>query len=154
MEEIRELMSLAEEHWSEDNRFILAIASFMEAFGTAGDAMMKGIMEDSEYSRPATVAEKFGCLLSSRFYDSLYYGLLVRAYESELQKMDELGETNPDKKASLEEGLSRSLSALERVTGYLEENLNYRVVPIRTLVAIQLESGLIVAEHLKSQLRR
>lgn len=150
-DEIAALLSLSEDYLPKDNRFVMAIASFMDTFGTADEAVMKGITEDPAYLRPATVAEKFGCLMTSRFYDSLYYGLLVRAFESELRNLYELREIDPEKRAGLEMALSRSQAAFERATDFLEENMNYRVVPIKTLVSIQLECGLIVAEYLKRQ---
>jgi len=147
--EISNLMSISRRHISPNNPFVLAIESFIETDSNINNVTKKIILKNPEYAKPATVAEKFGCLMMSRFYDSLLYGLLVRANEIVLQKMDKVGEVNPDKRTDLKRGFQETLIAFERVTDFLEENMNYQVVPIKTLVGIQLESGLILAEYLK-----
>ena len=40
---------------------------------------------------------------------------------------------------------------MKTITRFLEEHLSYSVVPIRKLIAVQLESGLVVLEHLKQR---
>ena len=51
-----------------------------------------------DFAKMATVARKFDNLLVAKFYKMLSYGLLVRANESELMKMKETNEVNPEKK--------------------------------------------------------
>jgi len=53
----------------------------------------------------------------------------------------------------LTEGLTESQKAFDRLAAYLEENLNYSVVPIKNMVAVQLESGLTVMNALLGRKR-
>ncbi len=106
------------------------------------------IEEDPNFAKMATVAEKFDNLLISRFYKTLSLGLLVRAHEVELEKMEETKENNPEKKEALEEAYNVSLDRLKSLSEVLEREIDYEVVPIKKLISIQLECGLIVADYL------
>ena len=99
----------------------------------------------------ATVAEKFDNLLVSKFYKAIVYAMLLRANESELALMDEQGENDPKKREALEKGVEKSMEGFRKITSFLEENMNYQVVPIKNLVGVQLECGLIVADYLQSR---
>ncbi len=73
--------------------------------------------------------------------------MLVRANETELERAAPEGAGRD----CLDRGYRESLRGLEAITGYLESRLQYRVVPIRDLIAVQLESGLTVLEHLDNR---
>lgn len=144
-----EAMAISKQYFSPDNHFMLAINSFNENAEENAVSVYAMMDADPSYDKPATVAEVFDNLLISKFYHSLSVGMLVRANESELQKMEKNAESDPKKKAALEAGRNRALEEYAKITDYLEEHMQYQVVPIKNLVGIQLECGLRVAEYLK-----
>jgi len=79
----------------------------------------------------------------------LSFGLLVRASESELQKMKQFNEDNQEKAKVLKEEFRSSEEKLKGLSSELEERIDYEVIPIKKLVSIQLECGLLMAEYLK-----
>ena len=106
---------------------------------------------DPEFAKTATVAEEFDNLLMSRFYKSLSYGMLIRANEYELEAMEKAGEVNPEKKAALEKARDIAIVHHKELTDLLEKEIDYEVVPIRKLVSIQLECGLLVGDKALSK---
>ena len=54
---------------------------------------------------------------------------------------------------ALRQGYEEALKGLKTITRFLEEHLSYSVVPIRKLIAVQLESGLAVLGHLDNRRR-
>ena len=145
---IRDILEISREYLSEDNPFLLALDSL------GGDdvilAEQKMAETDPAYAKTATVAEAFDNRLIARFYKLLSYGMLVRANEYELEQIGEAGlETERG------QALRRAFDAAEKAHGalaeYLEQEIDYEVIPIRKLISIQLECGLIIAEYLKKQ---
>lgn len=132
----------------EKNPFRLALEAFTdnEENNAATKAM---VSENPDFLKYATVAEEFDNLLVTKFYKMLSYGLLVRASETELKKMEENNEENQDKKDTLKQAFDSALEHLKELSEELEEKINYQVVPIKKLVAIQLECGLLVADYLQ-----
>ena len=59
------------------------------------------------------------------------------------------GEEDPCKRAALERGMQKAITMFNELAEYLEAEIHYEVVPIRKLVAIQLESGLLTMQYLK-----
>ena len=66
----------------------------------------------------------------------------------ELEKMEENKEDNSEKKEALEKAYNTSLERLKNLSEVLEEKIDYEVVPIKKLISIQLECGLIMADYL------
>lgn len=145
---IKETLSISQNYMEKMNPFFLALEAFTE--NESGDATKKMIAENPEYQKKATVAEEFDNILVSKFYKALSYGMLIRANEWELQKMETEKEQNPEKKAALQKAANIAEEAHKKLTDYLEKEINYQVVPIKKLVSIQLECGIIMAEHLKN----
>ena len=145
---IKETLAISQEYMDKKNPFLMALEAFSE--NDSGDATKKMIKENPDYQKKATVAEKFDNLLVSKFYKALSYGMLIRANEYELQKMEETGEIAPEKEKALKNAAVIAEKAHRELADYLEENINYQVVPIKKLVSIQLECGIIMAEYLKS----
>jgi hypothetical protein len=144
---IQGTLDSVKEFLAADNPFKQALDAFLKYEGE-NEAMRKMVNEDPEYGRLATVAEKFDNLLISRFYKSLSLGLLVRASESALEQMQDTGKADPQKEAALKEAQRCSEIELKTLTDYLEEQIQYEVVPIQKLICIQLEAGLITADYL------
>ncbi|MGC4107117.1 MAG: M14 family zinc carboxypeptidase [Thermomicrobiales bacterium] len=98
---------------------------------------------DPDTDRPATVAELFSSRQESRFYRLLQVGMLVRMLEGEVA----IGNSTP----TIRKHLAESLAAFNTWADQLESELNYRVVPIRKLVAIHLGAALAVAEAVNAE---
>ena len=75
--------------------------------------------------------------------------MLIRAHELELEKMKDNEEVNPEKREALLKAVETAEKAHKELADYLEEKIDYEVVPIKKLVSIQLECGIIMAEYLK-----
>lgn len=132
-----------------DNPFRLALEAFTR--GDSDNATARMANEDPEYQRPATKAEVFDNLYVNKFYASLSYGMLIRMNEFELDKMKESGEINEEKEALLNQAVKDAEEAHRKLCEYIEAQINYQVVPIKKLVSIQLESGLLVADYLQGK---
>jgi hypothetical protein len=146
----RAILALSRDHLSPDNHFMLAVEAFTSLSGDSAEAVKKLVAENPDYQKPATVAEQFDNLLIAKFYRSLTFSLLRRANESELAKMRAAGEKNAEKEAILENAAAKAGEALEENLAYLEKNLHYQAAPIKNLVGVQLESGLLVADYLRN----
>ncbi|MCE5236492.1 MAG: hypothetical protein LLF87_10640 [Eubacteriales bacterium] len=132
-----------------ENPFLLALEAFSE--DTGYESKRKMIETDPIFAKTATVAEEFDNLQISKFYKSLSYGMLIRMSEYELARMRRTGERNPERKAALAAAAKEAEAVHRAYAEALERELNYEVVPIRKLVSIQLESGLLVCDYLKGK---
>ncbi len=134
------------QYMDKKNPFRLALEAFTDN-AESNEATRRMVNENPEFAKLATVAEKFDNLLVTKFYKTLSYGLLIRANESELLKMEENKEDNPEKKKVLEEAF-KSAERLNKLSEVLEKEIDYEVVPIKKLISIQLECGLLMADYL------
>lgn len=146
---IKNTLKISQKYMDEKNPFLMALIAFTE--GESAEATKRMVQENPEYSKAATNAEKFDNLWMSKFYKSLSYGMLIRANESELEKMQKKGEDDPEKKAAFEKAFDLAVQKHKELSEELEQNIDYQVVPIKKLVAIQLECGLLMAEYLKNR---
>lgn len=119
----------------------------VEGFNSIDDdsATRKMLSENPEYQKPATIAEKFSNIDLQPFFSCLTLALYTRAHESELEHMEETGEINPAKKEALTKAFALFEAKLNEQAALAEEKLSYEVVPIRKLISIQLEAGLLTA---------
>ncbi|MDH5447381.1 MAG: M14 family zinc carboxypeptidase [Candidatus Bathyarchaeota archaeon] len=112
--------------------FIDAIEDSLKRFPDTIAAWKHWAKTDPKLKRKATVAEKFDSYVISRFYDLLSLGMLYRCVKSTNNKKIEK-------------------AVLQRVVKWnkeLEKQLSYEVVPIRSLVRVQLGSALLTAEYI------
>jgi hypothetical protein len=147
-EELLGVLDISKSLLAPENHFLRAIGAFTGTSEEDANTLKNLIESDPVYEKLATQAEKFDNLLISKFYQSLCAGLLVRANESELELLKKSG-GDSEKEAVLTKATQESLALLKRSTDFLEEQLNYTVVPIKDLVGVQLECGLLVIEYLK-----
>lgn len=139
---LEEMVKKADPYISADNQFILLVKEQIESLESSGKAQREWA-EQKEFQEQATVAEMFDSLLISRFYGTLSIAMTLRAVNYELDKGDL---NNRDRTESLK-GIQKTVAEyLEEECEFLEKNLNYTVVPIKDLVKIQLESGLIISQ--------
>ena len=95
---IKNILKETKQYLGEKNPFKLALEAFTDS-DDSNEATRKMVEEDPDFAKMATVAEKFDNLLVSKFYKMLSLGLLVRAHEMELEKMEENKEDNSEKKS-------------------------------------------------------
>ncbi len=123
----------------------------MEGFNSIDDdsATRQMLQTHPEYQKPATISEKFSNVDLQPFFSCLTLCLYTRAYETELEAMRQRGEADQSKQAALEKAYQRFRAKLDEQAALAEQNLSYEVVPIQRLIRIQLESGLLCADHIR-----
>lgn len=130
--------------FGEDNPFPKLVDSCIEASDSVKTARLNQI-QDAEFNKLATVSEWFDNLYGLRYFECLNLGLAVRSCDFELLK------DNCNNKTSLLEARAKFDAELVRMCEWLESNVNYEVISIKRLVAVQLESALLVVKHLNRE---
>lgn len=105
------------------------------------DAERKWAQSADETLRKATQAELFSTLQIRRFYQVLILGMFVRLLT------DEVAAGNPE--PLVRELADEAKAFLEQEGAALERQLDYRALPIRGLVGVQVCAGLATAEYLR-----
>lgn len=98
------------------------------------------IETNPDMDRPATVAESFSNRVMPQFYRLCWQGLLVRMLEAEVA----IGHGTP----GIRRTLAEATETFERWGAQLEADLEFRTVPIRSLVSVQLGAILAAVEYL------
>lgn len=124
---------------SAENPFPGMLSMILKIAGGDIQSQKAFIEQDPRFSEPCKECEAFSNVLMTRFYQLLNWGLLVRSYEFELSKKDD---------PAVRQLFLETEAVLKAEAEALERELNYRVIPIRQLVGIQLSCGLSVLEHL------
>lgn len=132
-----------EEYSSPDNPFFTAVKAFSEADSEI-QAKRVWAMSSPECKRFATVAEKFSSLYCTRFYNMLTVAMLMRGAMYELDK----GISFTKREEALSKVRDVSFRKVKDTCRFLEQSLNYRVVPIKKLITIQLASALYFLEDM------
>lgn len=141
---IRRALAETAPYVAADNQYRMALEAFTE--GSGDESRRKMAESDPEYARLATVAEEFDSLVLSRFYKLLSFGMVIGMCEDELARIQKPAD---DPQRVKLEAVMREFEAIHRKqTEEVEAMLNYEVVPIRKLVSIQLECGLLVSSAL------
>jgi len=115
----------------EKRPFMDAIEEFLRRFPDSIEAQKHWAKTDPEVERKATAAEKFDSEVISLFYGLLAFGMLCRCVKGTNNK-------------SVEEEV---LKQITKTNEELEKQLSYKVIPIRSLVRVQLGSALLAAEY-------
>ncbi len=116
---------------------------WVNTIGRSREAERNWAMTNPETARPATVAELFSNDQTVQFYRLLGLGTLVRMLEGQIA----IGNGTPE----IREQLESARETFEAWSDKLENALDYRVVPIRKLVAVELGAALATAEYLAGQ---
>jgi len=107
---------------------------------------LKHVNSSEEFNKPCKESEYFDSTEITKFYSLLSWGLLVRGAEFEYAKAKD-----EDKEYLL--SFIRSAEAKMMEKAKKVEEIEYSLVPIKTLVSIQLESGLIVLDYIQSKVK-
>lgn len=103
----------------------------------------KFLENSEEYAQPCKESEAFDNLDLPKFFSLFSWTLLRRSCEHELEKAHSEAEL-----ALLEQVRKESSDIFDERAAQVERDIHYEVTPIRKLVSIQLESGMIVASEL------
>jgi hypothetical protein len=112
--------------------FIDSIEEFLKRFPDQVAARKHWAETDTKLKRKATVAEKFDSYVLSRFYGLLMAGMLYRCVKNTKNEKTE----------------KEILDRITKLNKELEKQLSYKVIPIKSLVRVQLGSALITAEYI------
>jgi len=127
---------------AKDFAFYETLKNYIETMPAHLEAEKHWIETDPDLERKATVAEVFDNLYVTQFYQSLSLGMLRRLMSSVLKVR------NDEKLSRLKQHVDE---VFEKKMECLYKNLNYRAIPIKDLVAIQLLAGLYTISYLQSQ---
>ncbi len=116
-----------------------AVNGFLSAGKSHTSVERQWALTNEETNRPATEAEAFSNVMSKPFYRLLLHGMFVRMLADEMTA----GNTAPIIASIHAEAAAR----LEEYGARLEQQLNYRALPIRSLVGVQVCAGLATAQH-------
>ncbi len=137
---IRGLHASVESELRLDSPVRRALEDFLVMSAGFREADREWVMQAEATNRPATQAELFSNLYTSRFYKLLNTGLLARMLR------DEIAAGNRSVAiASASEAADARLNADGES---LESALDYRAIPIRSLVGVQCCAGLAAAAYL------
>lgn len=116
----------------EKKPFVDAIEDSLKRFPDYITAQRHWAETDRKLRRKATVAEKFDSYVISLFYGLLSLAMLYRCVKNTKSEKVE----------------KEVLQHITRWNADLEKQLSYKVIPIRSLVRVQLGSALLTAEYI------
>ncbi len=119
----------------EKKPFIDAIEDSLKRFPDTIAAQKHWAKTDPKLKRKATVAEKFDSYVISRFYSLLSLGMLYRCVKDTKNKKVE----------------KEVLQHTTKWNKELEKQLSCKVIPIKSLVRVQLGSALFTAEYIEKK---
>ena len=137
------LIAETKDAWQIETPFHRAVTAFMKSGKTYRDATRQWAQASEETNRPASEAEVFSNLLGSRFYRLLIFGMLVRLMEAEIAAGND--------REVIFQARDSALQRLKEQGEDLESKLNYRALPIRSLVGVQICAGLATAAYLRDR---
>lgn len=141
---IARLMDEADKFIGRSNPFKL---SLLDNINTAMlEAECNMVKKNPDFEKPAKVSEEFSNYMVSKFSVLLLYGMLVRMFEYELDRID--NQNDKTKVEILSRGFNEATQLFNELSDYLESNLQYHVASIKQLVTITLESALHVLSDL------
>ncbi len=146
--EIDQLLQSIRSSISEENIFIKMVDEIINSLEKDCDAKLNWADSIPEFEEKASVSQIFDNLYTARFYNNLYLGMSLRAIEFEIDRLKSSKTFSNQNLQSLKNVRNQLLKMLEKASSELELDLNYEVIPIQTLVRIQIESGLKVVQHL------
>lgn len=126
-----------------DSPFRKTVDNFI-AIGISGlQAKKAWAAGTDELSEDATVAEWFDNLVVSRFYRGLLLGVFVRMLA------EELAEGAEPRSTEFASAMTQAVAFRDEWLVALEADLDYKVIPIRSLVSVQLGAALLAAQHVR-----
>lgn len=136
---IKDTLTQVEDSLTVESLFRDAIVLYSEMIFNIFDSQEQHALNTPEMAENATRAELFDNQYTKRFYALLFLGTLVRMLNAEIVAQ---GET-----PTLNDALTSAQSRFDEEAAYLEDNIDYSVIPIRKLVQVQLGTTLLSLDH-------
>lgn len=128
---------------SPDNPFAKMVELSLK-HGAGSYEAEKAFIESSEdYAGQCKESEAFDNLELPKFFGLFMWTLAIRSCEHELEK-----DHTPEEKELLAKIHEQCEAEFAKAAEMAERDIHYQVTPIKKLVSIQLESGMIVADYL------
>ena len=128
-----------------DNVFVKIVGRGLDDRKRDYDTELNFARQNEDNKKPCKVSEEFDNLIVTKFYKMLSWGLLIRGAKYELEHRGGTPEA---------EMLNRIIPEMEEklksLSAEVEEKTQYSVVDIKRLVGVQLESGMLVADYVRS----
>lgn len=124
----------------EGNQFLMMVEAGIENREGNYETSKQFVLNNESYQALCKVSEDFDNSKVKRFYNLLSWALLLRGIEAEMDKGVDLA----DLKKTVEQEFNERAKACEAL-------LDYKFIPIKTLVHIQLECGLLVLDELEAR---
>lgn len=123
---------------TKDNQFLMMVEASLENKQQDYETSKEFVQNNEAYKELCKVSEDFDNSKVKRFYNLLSWSLLLRGIEAEIEKGAALEELKNEVEARFNERAQAC-----------EELLAYKIIPIKKLIRVQLESGLLVLDQLK-----
>ena len=127
-----------------DNVFVKIVRRSLDDRQKQYETELNFARQNEENKLPCKVSEEFDNATVTRFYQMLSWGSLIRGAKYELQRR-----AGTPEEAVLRSVIDEMEEILRVLASEVEEKTQYSVVPIKRLVGVQLESGMIVADYLR-----
>lgn len=131
---------------SEDNPFAKMVELSLKHSQQDYETEKSFIESSEDYAGSCKESEAFDNLELPKFFSLFMWTLTIRACEHELEK-----ERTPEEKALLQKVHDACEAEFASRGETVERDIHYEVTPIKKLVSIQLESGMIVADYLNPE---
>ena len=128
----------------EDNVFVKIVRRSLDERKRTYDTELNFARQNEENKKPCKVSEEFDNAIVTKFYYMLSWGSLIRGAKYELSSR-----AGTPEEEMLKDVIRVMEEKLKALSAEVEEKTQYSVVPIKRLVGVQLESGMIVADYLR-----
>ena len=127
-----------------DNVFVKIVGRGLDDRKRDYDTQLNFARQNPENQKPCKVSEEFDNAIVTKFYQMLSWGSLIRGAKYEREHR-----MGTEDEAMLTRVIDEMEEKLRELSAEVEEKTQYSVVPIKRLVGVQLESGMIVADYLR-----
>lgn len=124
----------------EASPFVDSVQEYLEMAPANLEAKGMFISSSKGFDQQATVAQHFDSVTNARFHRMLILGMALRAMERTLPGITD------DDATKVKAGKDAIQMYLDSIQTQLEGELNYTVIPIRTLIQVQLGSAIEVLQ--------
>ena len=128
-----------------DNDFVKIVRQGLDKREEHYTTQLNFANQNEEFDAPCKVSEEFDNLIVMKFYMTLSWSATIRGAKYELEKRRGTPEAE-----ILERIISEMEEELIAMSKEAEEKTQYSVVDIKRLVGVQLESGMIIADYIRT----
>lgn len=129
-----------------DNDFVKIVRRSLEKREDTYNTDVNFAKQKEDNKLPCKVCEEFDNVVITKFYLMLSWGALIRGAKYERDKR--LG---TETEAMLNPIIDEMEEELKKLSAWVEKETQYSVVPIKNLISVQLESGMVCADYVKNK---